>query len=108
MKIRVRELAAFRPDKMVKIALATTARTQLDLYCLAPGQEQKPHAHQDQDKIYFVLEGRGRVFLDGREETVDAGEAVVAPAGTAHGLANTGTTPLLALVVVTPPPPHSA
>jgi len=39
---------------------------------------------------------------------VDAGEAVVAPAGTTHGLVNAGTTPLLALVVVTPPPPHSA
>src|SRR3989442_15629977 len=108
MKIRVRELAQFRPDKMAKIALATTARTQLDLYCLAPGQEQKPHAHQDQDKIYFVLEGRGRVFLDGREETVDAGEAVGAPAGTAPRLGNAGTTPPPAPVGVPPPPPHRA
>jgi mannose-6-phosphate isomerase-like protein (cupin superfamily) len=108
MKIRVKERVEFRADKMAKIALATTARTQLDLYCLAPGQEQKPHAHQDQDKIYFVLEGRGRVVLDGREETLEAGEAVVAPAGKTHGLVNTGTTPLLALVVVTPPPPPGA
>lgn len=108
MKIRVKERAQFRPDKMAKVALATTVRTQLDLYCLAPGQEQKPHAHQDQDKIYFVLEGRGRVVLDGREETVEAGEAVVAPAGATHGLVNAGTTPLLALVVITPPPAAGA
>lgn len=106
MKIRVKEHAKFGADKMTKVALATTPRAQLDLYCLAPGQEQKPHAHGDQDKIYFVLEGRGRVHLEGREETLEAGEAVVASAGQAHGLANVGTTPLLALVVVTPPPPH--
>src|SRR4029077_5628871 len=61
MKIRVSEHAKFRPDKMAKIALATTSRCQLDLYCLEPGQDQKAHAHDDQDKIYFVLGGRGRV-----------------------------------------------
>jgi mannose-6-phosphate isomerase-like protein (cupin superfamily) len=107
MKIRVREHAKLRDDKMAKIALATTSRAQLDLYCLAPGQEQKPHAHDDQDKIYFVLEGRGEVVVDAARETLEAGEAVVAPAGSSHGLRNTGAAPLLALVVVTPPPPHA-
>ena len=51
MKIRIKDRAEFRADKMAKIALATTSRTQLDLYCLEPNQEQKPHAHADQDKI---------------------------------------------------------
>lgn len=107
MKIRLKDRAEFRPDKMAKITLAQTERTLLDLYCLGPGQEQKPHAHADQDKIYVVLEGRARVLLDGREESLEAGEAVVAPAGTPHGIANAGAAPLLALVVVTPPPPHA-
>lgn len=107
MKIRVKDHAALNPEKMARIALATTGRAQLDLYCLAPGQEQKPHTHPDQDKIYFVLEGRGRIVLGDREEIVEAGEAVVAPAGAAHGLANAGAEPLLALVVVTPPPRHA-
>ena len=107
MKIRVKEHEKFRPDKMAKIALATTPRAQLDLYCLEPGQDQKPHAHDDQDKIYLVLEGRGRVVLGDATETLEAGEAVVAPAGTSHGIANHGTGRLTVLVVVTPPPPHA-
>jgi mannose-6-phosphate isomerase-like protein (cupin superfamily) len=107
MKIRVKDHVTLNPEKMARVALATTVRAQLDLYCLSPGQEQKPHTHPDQDKIYFVLEGRGRIVLDNREELIEAGEAVVAPAGAAHGLANAGTTPLLALVVVTPPPRHA-
>lgn len=106
MKIRIKDQAKFRADKMAKIALATTSRAQLDLYCLEPGQEQKPHAHDDQDKIYYVLEGRGRVRLGDAEEVLEPGEAIVAPAGTPHGLANVGQGRLLALVVVTPPPPH--
>lgn len=107
MRIRVKDHAKFQPDKMAKIALATTERAQLDLYCVAPGQSQKPHTHGDQDKIYYVVEGRGRFRVGGEELALEAGEAVVARAGIEHGLVNAGAAPLLVLVVVTPPPPHA-
>ena len=107
MRIRVRDHAKFQPDKMAKIALATTEHAQLDLYCVAPGQSQKPHTHGDQDKIYYVVEGRGRFRIGGEELALEAGEAVVARAGVEHGLVNDGASPLLVLVVVTPPPPHA-
>jgi mannose-6-phosphate isomerase-like protein (cupin superfamily) len=107
MKIRIRDRVTLRPDRMARVALAATERALVDLYCLAPGQEQKPHAHDDQDKIYVILEGRGRVVVDGTVEAVEAGDAVVARAGRDHGLLNDGDAPLLAVVVVTPPPPHS-
>ena len=106
MRIRVKDHAKFQPDRMAKIALATTARAQLDLYCVAPGQSQKAHTHGEQDKIYYVLEGRGRFRVGSEELALDAGEAVVARAGVEHGLVNDGTAPLLVLVVVTPPVAH--
>src|SRR5207247_1548002 len=98
MRIRVKDHVKFQPDKMAKIALATTVRAQLDLYCVAPGQAQKPHSHADQDKIYYVLEGRGRFRVGPDEQVVEAGEAVVARAGVEHGLVNDGAAPLVALV----------
>ena len=107
MKIRIRDHAKLQADKMAKIALASTSRAQLDLYCLGPGQAQKPHTHADQDKIYVVLEGRARVVLGEAEETLEPGEAVVAEAGAAHGIANDTSERLLVLVVVAPPPPHA-
>jgi quercetin dioxygenase-like cupin family protein len=107
MKIRVRDHVAMQTDRMAKVALAATPRALLDLYCLAPGQSQKPHTHGDQDKIYYVLEGRGRIHLDGADEAVGPGEAVVARAGALHGVVNDGAEPLVLLVVVTPPPPHA-
>ena len=88
------------------IVPAATDRTLLDLYCVAPGQSQKAHIHEAQDKIYYVLEGAGRFSLAGVEQRVEAGEAIVAPAGVEHGLVNDSAEPLLALVVVAPPPPH--
>jgi mannose-6-phosphate isomerase-like protein (cupin superfamily) len=107
MKIRVRDHVAMQADRMARVALAATPRALLDLYCLAPGQSQKPHTHGDQDKIYYVLEGHGRIHLDGADEPVGPGEAVVARAGAMHGVVNDGAEPLVLLVVVTPPPPHA-
>ena len=107
MKFRVKDHAKVQADRMAKVALATTPRAQLDVYCLAPGQTQKAHVHADQDKICYVVEGRGRFVLDGLEETLEPGEAIVARAGASHGITNASETPLIVLVVVTPPPPHA-
>jgi quercetin dioxygenase-like cupin family protein len=106
MKIRVRDHVKVVADKMAKIGLSSTARTQLDLYCVAPGQSQTPHRHEGEDKIYYVIEGSGRFTVGGAEERLEAGEAIVAPAGVDHGLLNDGAAVLLVLVVVAPPPAH--
>ena len=107
MKIRLADRAKYQPDKMAKIALASTPRAQVDLYCLEPGQSQKVHAHDGQDKVYVVLEGRGRFTLDGGEHALQAGEALVAAAGSQHGVANDSRQRLLLVVFVAPPPPHA-
>ncbi len=107
MKITVREHVKVQPEKMAKVALATTPRAQLDLYCLAPGQTQNPHVHADQDKVCYVVQGRGRFTVDGAEEVLESGDATVARAGTSHGITNDGSETLLVLVVVTPPPAHA-
>jgi quercetin dioxygenase-like cupin family protein len=106
MKIRVRDHVKVAADRMAKVSLSSTARTQLDLYCVAPGQSQTPHRHDGEDKIYYVVEGSGRFRVGDAEERLVAGEAVVAGAGVEHGLVNDSGEPLLVLVVVAPPPPH--
>ncbi|PYN11340.1 MAG: cupin domain-containing protein [Candidatus Rokuibacteriota bacterium] len=107
MRIRVKDHVKLQADRMARIALATTERAQLDLYCVAPGQAQRPHTHGNQDKIYYVLEGQGRFTVGAETQTLEAGDATVARAGVEHGLLNEGAAPLLVLVVVTPPPPHA-
>jgi quercetin dioxygenase-like cupin family protein len=106
MKIRIRDHVTAVAEKMAKVGLSSTARTQLDLYCVAPGQSQTPHRHEGEDKIYYVVEGSGRFSVGGVEERLVAGEAVVAEAGVDHGLVNDSAALLLVLVVVAPPPPH--
>src|SRR5215470_7361130 len=107
MRIRIKDRAKLQPGKMVKIVLAATPHALLDLYCVAPGQEQKPHTHSDQDKFYVVVEGRGRFRLGDAEHALEAEDALIAPAGVEHGLVNDSDAHLLIVVLVTPPPPHA-
>ena len=69
-----------------------------------PGQQHALHAHAGQDKVYYVLEGRGRFLLEGKELEMTAGDLLVAPAGVPHGVHNTGPARLLVLAVLAPSP----
>jgi mannose-6-phosphate isomerase-like protein (cupin superfamily) len=59
-----------------------------DVYCLAPGQAQKVHVHDDIDKVYVAHTGRVVAILGDEERTLGPGQAAHAPAGVAHGLRN--------------------
>ena len=102
MKIRIEDHVKFDGAKMAKLALATTARAQLDLYCVAPGQYQKPHTHADQDKFYFVVEGQGDFTVGPEARQAGPGVTVWAPAGAPHGVANHGSARLVLLVGIAP------
>lgn len=56
------------------------------------------HPH-DHDEIYYVLAGRGRYFIDGREHAVAAGDALLTRAGSTHGILQDGEADLELLIV---------
>ena len=96
--------ARFAPEKMQKINLYETTNFFCDVYCLEPGQEQKPHAHDDADKIYYVLEGCGTFLVGAEEQELGQHQIVLAPAGAPHGVRNTSAARLTILVFMTPNP----
>src|SRR5437762_3602222 len=90
MAIEIKKLDVRRFDaaKMQKINRFETARFFCDVYCLEPGQAQKPHKHEGADKLYAVLEGEVEARVGAESVRIGAGEAVLAPAGIDHGLEN--------------------
>lgn len=94
----------FDAAKMVKLNLFETERFFLDVYCLEPGQAQKPHAHAGSDKVYVVLEGEVEVRVGDETGTLRAGDAVLAPAGPDHGVTNRSSARAALLVMMAPPP----
>lgn len=70
---------------------------------LAAGASVGDHPHPDQEELYLILEGEGEGALDGEAFPVGPGDAFLCRAGHAHGLSNTGGTPLVFLAVLTRP-----
>jgi quercetin dioxygenase-like cupin family protein len=66
------------------------------------GGGQESHRHPDSEEVTLVLEGGGSALVDGRWETVEAGNLVHAPAGVEHALA-AGPEGLDLLVVLSAP-----
>jgi len=102
--VNVTEKAAFRPDKLSKVGLFDVPQMFLDLYCLEPGQEQKPHIHTDAAKVYYVLEGEGTFVMGAETQTLGPGHAVLAPGGEEHGVRNNTDARLRLLVAMAPNP----
>ena len=100
------EAIQFSKEKMKKNGVFETDRLLCDLYCFEPGQEQHPHTHGSQDKIYYVIEGTGTFTVGDEEKALGAGQIVLAPAGVNHGVANRGQQRLVTLVLVAPKPSH--
>jgi quercetin dioxygenase-like cupin family protein len=101
---RVSDEARFSADKMQKVPLFGSSSYFCDLYCLAPGQQQRIHSHAESDKIYYVIEGTVRAHIGGAEQELSVGEAVVARPGQDHGVRNESNENVVLLVFMTPRP----
>lgn len=61
---------------------------------LDPHGGQVPWHNQEQEEIYFVVEGEGEMCLGEERQPLTTGQAVYIPSGVFHQLTNTGATPL--------------
>lgn len=61
---------------------------------LRPPERRSPHEHRDVEECIFVLSGRGRAWVEGQCAPVEAGDAILVPAGALHATLNVGDEPL--------------
>ena len=100
----VSTLARFQPDKMAKSTVAQGDFLFAGLNSFEPGQEHVLHAHEGQDKLYFILEGSGVVRVGDETELLSAGDAALAPSGVVHSIRNPGHQRLIVMAILAPPP----
>jgi mannose-6-phosphate isomerase-like protein (cupin superfamily) len=62
---------------------------------LEPNGGQVPWHNQEQEEIYFILEGTGEMCLGTERAELRAGQAVYIPPGVFHQLTNTGSEPMI-------------
>ncbi|MEM8550219.1 MAG: cupin domain-containing protein [Verrucomicrobiota bacterium] len=69
---------------------------------LPPGVSSRPHYHPIAEETYYVLEGRGRVRIDGQERELAPGDSVLIRPGEHHQIECLGEETLAILCVCTP------
>lgn len=94
----------FLQEKMQKIPVFTSDKMYCDQYCLLPGQSQRVHTHDAEDKIYIVLEGEAMFDIGDERELLAEGTATIARAGVPHGVINESDSNVVLLVVMAPKP----
>ena len=96
----IEQLAARNED--FRQVIYTAKSCQLVLMALKPKEEIGAEVHK-LDQFFRVEAGRGEAELDGVRTAIQAGHAVIVPAGARHNIINTGTEPLKLYTIYAPP-----
>jgi mannose-6-phosphate isomerase-like protein (cupin superfamily) len=67
---------------------------------LQPGCSIGTHSHENETEYYIILSGNGTVNDNGKEVTVQAGDAIVTGNGASHSISNTGAVPMVFNAVI--------
>ena len=71
---------------------------------MEPGATSARHVHPVSEQIWLIEQGCALLLIDdGQTDGLRAGDVVCTPAGTIHGVTNTGSEPFVYLAVTTPP-----
>ncbi len=70
---------------------------------LEPGEASMPHRLKTSSEVYFILEGRGRMNVDGESAEVGPGQAIYISPGSRQHIESVGDVPLVFLCIVRPP-----
>lgn len=87
--------------------LYTTPRSQLVIMTLQPGEKIGVEKRDGHDQFIRVEAGFGEAILDGELHMLEAGVALVIPAGTEHKLINTSPSEKMRLYTLYTPPEHA-
>ena len=93
---------AAESNEFFRQVLFTAQKSQLVLMALQAHEEIGAEVHEV-DQILYVVEGEGKVVLDGDGQEFEKGMIVVVPAGVRHNVINTDDKPMKLFTVYAPP-----
>jgi mannose-6-phosphate isomerase-like protein (cupin superfamily) len=70
--------------ELLNVVHPPTRHQSLAEASLPAGQATVRHHHRDAEEIYFILSGTGTMELDGEEQPVGVGDAILIPPGAWH------------------------
>ena len=93
---------AAKSNDFFRQVLFTAQKSQLVLMALQAHEEIGAEVHEV-DQVLYVVEGEGKVVLDGAGQEFEKGMIVVVPAGVRHNVINTDDEPMKLFTIYAPP-----
>lgn len=81
----VKDVVEHDPGKTNSLTLSQTPGCKMTLFAIDAGEGMSTHAAPG-DALAYVLEGTVRITIEGVAHEVDAGRAIVMPAGAPHAV----------------------
>ena len=99
------EVGKSSDEAAVKTLFSANEHSNSVVWVVKPGQEVACHKHTTSDDIWIVLQGTGLFHPEpGEDVRICAGQVVVNPADTCHGLTNDGEEDFVFVGVIAPVP----
>jgi quercetin dioxygenase-like cupin family protein len=96
----------FQPadEEPIRSVITESRDAVVVVWYIQPGQTIPTHIHPHGQDTWTVLAGSGDYYLDqaGTTQPIVAGDVVIAPLGSVHGVANRSDQPLIFISVVSP------
>ncbi|MDH5518502.1 MAG: cupin domain-containing protein [Gammaproteobacteria bacterium] len=73
---------------------------------VATGEKTRCHFHKQSEEIYFILKGKGRMFIDNTSFDVTAGDSILIAPSALHCIENSGSCTLVFLCCCAPAYQH--
>ena len=84
--LRVEDLVEFSTGKRIRKKLLGSGKIVAELLCYEPGQSTPIHHHPQQDEVFYVLEGSGKITIGEEEAIINPKSLILVPAQTRHGV----------------------
>ena len=93
-----------KDNQYFRQVLETSEHTQVVIMSIPPQGEIGSEIHAENDQVLYLVEGEGKVVLDGNEAPFRKGDLVLVKAGTEHNFITIGNEPMK--IITTYSPPH--
>ena len=99
------EVGKSSDEAAVKTLFGSHEHSNSVVWVVKPGQEVACHKHTTSDDIWIMMQGSGLFHPEpGQDVRISAGQVIVNPAGTCHGVTNDGDEDIVFVGVIAPVP----
>ena len=113
MEIRNRDTATPYQTKdgslikpLMDLSNSSVRKLSLAQATVPPGSQTYPHLHTQSEEIYYLLQGKGRMHIEGESRKVTQHDAILIPPRASHYIENIGQEDLVFLCLCSPPYTH--